>query len=326
MRILVTGGAGFIGSHLVDRLVAENHEVIVIDNCSTGREENLAHLNQPGDRKIRFLRGSILDEALVADAMTEVDLCFHLAAAVGVTHVVEDPLWAILTNTRGTELVLEYAASRQVRVVFASTSEIYGESEALPFREDGPRVLGPTWIPRWAYSSSKAVDEHLCFAHAARGLKMSIVRYFNIYGRRLDPAGYGSVIARFLSQAMAGESLTIHGDGAQSRCFTHVDEAVEATLRAGLMDEALGQAFNVGSRFEHTIEELARLVLEVTGSSSELLFVPYEQAYGRDFADTRRRVPDVRKAERILGWRADRELREGLRDLLAEREAARCVS
>ena len=325
MRVLVTGGAGFIGSHLVDRLVTDDHEIVVIDDCSTGREENLAHLERPDEGRFTFRRGSILDEQLVADAMAKVDLCFHLAAAVGVTHVVEDPLWAILTNTRGTEIVLQQAMARGVRTVFASTSEIYGESEALPFREDGPRVLGPTWIPRWAYSTSKAVDEHLCFAYAARGLEMSIVRYFNIYGRRLDPDGYGSVIARFLSQALHGEAITVHGDGQQTRCFTHVEEAVEATMRAGFAPEALGQAFNVGSRFERSIEELARLVLEVTGSDSPLTLVPYAQAYGQDFADTRRRVPDVSKAQRLLGWRAERDLRSGLLDLVDERREAPCA-
>ncbi len=319
MRILVTGGAGFIGSHLVDRLLTDGHDVVVIDDCSTGREENLSRWLEAGHPRLRFLRASMLDETVLASAMPSMDLCYHLAAAVGVAHVVEDPLWAILTNTRGTELVLQHAAAHKVRVVFASTSEIYGESDQIPFREDGPRVLGPTWIARWSYSSSKAVDEHLCFAYAQRGLDVAIVRYFNVFGRRLDPKGYGSVIARFLSQALAGQPLTVHGDGKQSRCFTHVSEAVEATVRAATLPQALGEVVNVGSAFETTINDLARTVLDVSGSQGSIEHISYDEAYGKGFADTRRRVPDVSKAERLLGWRAEIELREGLRDLLAER-------
>ena len=319
-RVLVTGGAGFIGSHLVDRLLALGHQVRVIDDFSTGREANLAHL--AGRARLEVLRGSVLDEALVAGAMRDVELVFHLAAAVGVQHVIADPLWTIRTNTRGTELVLEQAYARGARVVFASTSEVYGVSEALPFREDGQRVLGPTWVHRWGYSTSKALDEHLCFAYAEHGLAMSIVRYFNVYGPRMDPAGYGSVIARFVSQALAGEPLTVHGDGRQTRCFTYIDEAVEATLRAGSDPAALGRAYNVGSPFEHDIQALAEAVLEVTGSRSSIEHIPYEQAYGKGFEDTRRRVPAVERIATELGWRAGIPLTEGLARVLAAREAA----
>lgn len=321
MRALVTGGAGFIGSHLVDRLLADGHSVTVLDNLATGRESNLAHLaDHP---RFRFERGSVLEEPLVAALVAQADVVFHLAAAVGVGHVVRDPLWAILTNTQGTEMVLKHAAGRGVRLLFASTSEVYGISEALPFREDGPRVLGPTWIHRWGYSTSKALDEHLCFAYAEQGLPVSIVRYFNIYGPRMDPAGYGSVIARFLSQALAGEALTVHGDGRQTRCFTYISEAVEATLRAGTMEQALGRVYNVGSRFELSIAALAERVLELTGSTSTVTRIPYLEAYGRDFADTMRRVPDTDRAWRELGWRAQVSLEEGLRQLMAERKAGR---
>lgn len=318
--VLVTGGAGFIGSHLVDRLLAEGYSVRVIDDFSTGREANLAHLGQAA--RLEVMRGSVLDEALVAGAMHGVGLVFHLAAAVGVQHVVADPLWTLRTNTRGTELVLEQAFARGARVVFASTSEIYGVSEALPFREDGQRVLGPTWVHRWGYSTSKALDEHLCFAYAEHGLAMSIVRYFNVYGPRMDPAGYGSVIARFVSQALAGEPLTVHGDGRQTRCFTYVDEAVEATLRAGLQPAALGRAYNVGSPFEHDIRALAEAVLATTGSRSPIAHIPYEQAYGKGFEDTRRRVPAVERIATELGWRASIPLEEGLARVLSAREAA----
>lgn len=319
MNVLVTGGAGFIGSHLVDRLIADGHSVIVIDNCVTGRVENLAR--HEGNPRLTFLRGSILNETLVAATCREVDLIFHLAAAVGVGHIVNDPLWAIVTNTRGTEIVLKRAFENRVRVVFASSSEIYGQSDAVPFAEDGPRVLGPTTIHRWAYSTSKALDEHLCWAYADKGLPVSAVRYFNIYGPRMDPAGYGSVIARFVTQALAGEPLTLHGDGDQTRCFTYVAEAVEATWRAGTMDAALGEAFNVGHSREVSIRELADEVRTLTGSTSPVTLMPYADAYGAGFADTRRRVPDVRKAQERLGFRAVVDLAEGLAAVIAERGA-----
>ncbi len=319
MKILVTGGAGFIGSHLVDRLIADGHAVTVLDNCSTGREANLAHLlDHP---RLRFIRGTVLDEKWVAAAMADVALVYHLAAGVGVGHVVADPLGTMLTNLRGTEIVLEAAAQAGARAVFASTSEVYGTSDDLPFREDGPRVLGPTWIHRWGYSTSKAAGEHLCFAYAQAGLAVSIVRYFNTYGPRMDPDGYGSVIARFISQALAGAPLSVHGDGEQSRCFTFVTETVDATVRAGSDAAALGEVFNIGSRFDCTINALARRIVDLTGSASPIGHIPYEAAYGRGFADTRRRVPDVSKAASVLGWKAEVPLDEGLRRVLAERQS-----
>ncbi len=318
MRYLVTGGAGFIGSHLVDRLIADRHEVVVVDDLSTGRTENLAHLD--GHALLTFIEGSILDEALVSEVVCNVDGVYHLAAAVGVGHVVRDPVWTIVTNTRGTELVLEQAALCDKRVIFASTSEVYGQSVDAPFKEDSERVLGPTWIHRWCYSTSKALDEHLCMAYADRGLQVSVVRYFNIYGPRMDPEGYGSVIARFITQALEGEPLTIHGDGKQSRCFTYVTEAVDATVRSGTLQESLGQVFNVGSRFELTIEELAQHILSITKSSSVTKYFPYEEVFGRGFADTRRRVPDTDKAKRLLDWQARTGIEEGLSLTLAERE------
>lgn len=319
MSVLVTGGAGFIGSHLVERLLADGREVTVLDNFRTGKEANLAHLADRPD--LRVIRGSVLDEAAVADALRGVSLVYHLAAAVGVHHVVRDPVWTVVTNTHGTEVVLRLAAEAGARVLFASSSEIYGTSESLPFREDGPRVLGPTWIGRWSYATSKAVDEHLCYGYAARGLPVSIVRYFNIYGPRMDPAGYGSVIARFLSQALSGEPLTLHGDGLQSRCFTYVTEAVDATVRAATGTAAVGEAFNVGRRVETTIRELAEAIVAVTGSASPLCHVPYDEAYGPNFSDTRRRVPDVEKARRLLDWEARIELHDGLARTLRGLEA-----
>ncbi|MFN2115289.1 MAG: GDP-mannose 4,6-dehydratase [Anaerolineae bacterium] len=331
--MLVTGGAGFIGSHLVDRLLADGHAVFVVDDCSTGSEHNLDH--HAGDDHLRFVRGRVPDEELVTDISRDIETVYHLAAAVGVRYVVDDPLWTIETNTRGTENVLQQAVENGARVVFASTSEIYGASDAIPFAEDGQRVLGPTWIPRWSYSTSKALDEHLCFALAEHGLDVSIVRYFNIYGPRMDPAGYGSVIAKFLTQAVEGEPLTVHGDGEQTRCFTYVSEAVDATVRAATMPVALGEVFNIGSSDEISINELAETVLRVADAAGcyavgggapigddRIRHVTYEEAYGARFHDTRRRVPDVTKASEVLGWRAEIGLDDGLARTLATWDAA----
>jgi len=315
MKVLVTGGAGFIGSHLVDRLLADGHEVRVLDNLSTGKRENLALA--AADPRLAFHHGSVLDDGVVAALMDGVETVYHLAAAVGVHHVVQNPIWTVVTNARGTEVVLHHAALRDARVVFASSSEVYGVSDALPFREDGPRVLGPTWVHRWSYATSKALDEHLCFGYADRGLSVSVVRYFNIFGPRMDPAGYGSVIARFLTQALGGTPLTVHGDGLQTRCFTYVADAVDATVRAATLPSALGQAINVGGGHETSIADLARAVLAVTGSSSPVTLVPYGDAFGANFGDTRRRVPDVRKARDLLGWEAAVSLEDGLRHTIA---------
>lgn len=320
MNVLVTGGAGFVGSHLVDRLLDDGHAVTVLDNFSTGREANLAH--RLGDPRLRLVRGSILDDALVGTVLRGHELVYHLAAAVGVSHVVKDPLWVIRTNAHGTEIVLDHAGRHGARVVFASTSEIYGTSDSLPFREDGPRVLGPTWVHRWSYSTVKALGEHLCFAHADRGLAVSIVRYFNTYGPRMDAAGYGSVVARFVSQALAGAPLTVHGDGAQVRCFTFVAETVDATVRAGTLDAALGRAFNVGSAFETSIGDLARLIVDLTGGAAPIEHVDYATAFGDGFADTRTRIPDTALARSVLGWEARIPLAEGIGRVIAERRAA----
>ncbi len=324
MKNLVTGGAGFIGSHLVDRLLEDGVQVTVFDDFSTGRKANIAHqVEQSG---LTVVAGTILDPAAVEQAMEGADTVYHLAAAVGVKHVVDNPLRTLRTNVRGTEIVVEAAAKQGARVMLASTSEIYGMSEDLPFREDGPRVLGPTWSHRWSYSTSKALDEHLAFALREHGLQMSIVRYFNIFGPRMDPLGYGSVIARFVSQAVEGEPLTVHGDGRQSRAFTHVSEAVEATILAATEPAAEGQVFNVGSRFEHSVEDLALRIISMTGSSSTIEHVPYEVAFGVGFEDTRRRVPDITKIESVLGWRAQIDLNAGLRGVIEERGGVPCAS
>lgn len=308
--ILVTGGAGFIGSHLVDSLISSGATVTVLDNFSTGSERNLAHL--AADPHLRVIRESVIDRDAVERVVSEHPLVFHLAAAVGVRFIVDDPLGSVLTNVRGTEYVLAAAHRAGSRVLLASTSEIYGTSSAVPFREDGERVLGPTWVHRWSYSTAKAIDEHLAFAYADRGLQMSIVRYFNSYGPRIDERGYGSVIARLAGQALRGEPLTVHGDGKQTRCFTYVDDTVRGTVLAATRVEALAQVINLGSQREVTILALAEEIRRSLGTSSEVVLTPYESYYPPGFQDTRRRVPSVEKAIKLLGFQAEVDLASGL--------------
>jgi len=311
MRILITGGAGFIGSHLADVLLREGHRVTVVDDLSTGKERNIAH--HEGDDLLFFVEGGILDEALMERLVGESDMVYHLAALVGVKYVVDDPLKCITTNVQGTERVLALAHCYSVRVLFASTSEVFGRNPRLPWREDDDRVLGSTRIARWSYATAKALDEHLCFAYHALGLPVSIVRYFNAYGPRLDPDGYGSVIAKFIGQALRGEPLTVHGDGQQTRCFTYVGDSVRGTVLAGMSRAALGEAFNIARQEEVTILDLADTIISLAGSSSEIRMIPYAEAYGPGFEDTSRRLPDVSKAERMLGFVAAVPLEEGLR-------------
>jgi UDP-glucose 4-epimerase len=311
MKVLVTGGAGYIGSHLVDALLDRSDEVLVIDNLSTGSVANIQH--RLGRPRFQFVNDSILNEVLLERLVPGVDLIFHLAAVVGVKHVVADPLAAINTNVRGTEVVLNTAFKYWKKVVLASTSEIYGKSARVPFREDDDRVLGTTSVGRWSYSMSKGIDEHFAFAYAVKGLPVTIVRYFNSYGPRIEERGYGTVVANFFRQALKGEPITVHGDGRQTRCFTYVTDTVAGTLLAGEVRTAEGEAFNLGNNAETSMLELARAVKAVTRSKSKIVFVPYESYYGAGFEDTRRRVPSIEKARRLLGFRPRVSLREGLR-------------
>lgn len=315
MRILVTGGAGYIGSHLVDTLLAQGQEVVVLDNLSTGKIANIApHLENP---RLRFVNDSVLNEALVEELVQGSTLVYHLAAAVGVRHIVADPLGAVLTNVRGTELVLHAAYKHWRKVILASTSEIYGKAQKVPFEETDDRVLGATEIHRWSYSTAKAVDEHLAFAYADKGLPVAIVRYFNSYGERLDPRGYGSVIATFIRQALAGEPITVHGDGQQTRSFTYISDTIQGTLLAGELRAGEGQVFNIGSPLEIAIGELALLVRRLIGSSSPIVTVPYEAVYGPGFEDTRRRLPSIARAQRVLGYAPKVSLEDGLKRTIA---------
>lgn len=313
-RVLVTGGCGFIGSHLVDALVAAGAEVTILDDLSTGKTENVrAHLDAGS---ARFVEGSVLDAALLGRLAREVDAIYHLAAAVGVRNVLRDPIRAAMTNVRGTENVLAAALERGTPTLVASSSEVYGRSGALPFREDGERVLGPTWVHRWSYATAKAMDEHLAFAYADAGVPTVVVRYFNAYGPRLDERGYGSVVARFAAQALAGEPITVHGDGSQTRCFTYVDDTVRGTMLALGTPGARGLVFNIGSERETSIADLAATIGEIAGSRSEVRYVSYESYYGKGFEDAPRRAPDGQRARSVLGFSAEIDLHEGLRRTL----------
>ena len=310
-NIVVTGGAGYLGSHLVDLLAEAGHRVTVIDNLTSGSEANLAPRLRRGD--IRLVTGSILDAGLIDREVGRADLVFHLAAAVGVGRIVADPLGSLRTNVAGTQQVLDACARHDCAVVLASSSEVYGKQPDLPMSEQGDRVLGPTTVPRWSYAAAKAVDEHLAFAYASQGLRASAVRYFNSYGPRLDKRGSASVLAVFLRQALAGQPLTVHGDGRQSRCFTYVSDTVRGTLLAGAVPAARGQVFNLGSTAEISMAELASMVIAATGSRSPVVTTPYQAAYGSRFEDVRRRVPDIRLAREVLGWEPEVALTDGLK-------------
>jgi UDP-glucose 4-epimerase len=310
-RVLITGGAGVIGSHLADALLARGNDVTVVDNLSTGSVAYIQHnLGRPD---FHFLNNTIMNELLMEELIRNCSTVYHLAAAVGVKYIVEDPLRGILTNVKGTEIVLDLAFKYWRRVLFASSSEIYGRSENVPFREDSERILGATNVERWSYSTAKAVDEHMCFAYANKGLPVSVVRYFNAYGPRIDERGYGSVVAKFISQALRNMPIPIHGDGRQTRCFTFIDDTVQGTILAGEKKESIGQVFNIGNNRETTILELAEMIINLTGSKSEITLIPYEEAYGERHEDTRRRMPDITKARQALGFEPSVPLEEGLK-------------
>ena len=310
MRYLVTGGAGFIGSHLAEALIRREDEVVVLDDLSTGRAENLTHL----DEGVRFVHGSVLDPLVVDELARETDVIVHLAAAVGVRLVVEKPLRSFLTNIRGAEVALEAALRYRRRILLASTSEVYGKNDHTPFHEDDDRVMGSAAVARWGYAVSKAVDEILGFAyHRERGLPVIVARLFNTVGPRQTGA-YGMVLPRFVAQAVAGTPITVYGDGRQRRCFCHVSDAVDALL--GLLEErqAEGNAFNVGSTEEVEICELAERVINAAASTSKIQLVPYEEAFPEGFEDMRRRVPDVSRIHDLIGW----EPKRSLDDIIAE--------
>jgi len=298
---LITGGAGFIGSHLAERLLAAGDEVTIIDNLSTGRFENIAHL--AGTPRFHYAIEDIRHAAVMDRLVSMCDVVYHLAAAVGVFAIVHSPIDTLEINVGGTEVVLQTARRYRKKVLIASTSEVYGKGVKVPFSEDDDRILGPTTKSRWSYAASKELDEFLGLAyHKAVGLPVTIFRLFNTVGPR-QVGNYGMVVPRFVRWAMAGEPIQIYGDGQQTRCFANVHDVVEAIARLGASDAVAGEVFNIGSAEEVTIDELARRVIARTGSVSPVEYVPYEQAYEVGFEDMRRRVvPDTRKIRAAVGW------------------------
>jgi UDP-glucose 4-epimerase len=320
MRILVTGGAGYIGSNLVDALMADGHNVSVLDNLSTGKIGNIQHLLD--HERFHFVNDTILNETIMDRLIAEADQVYHLAAVVGVKYVLDDPLRGIQTNIRGTEIVLEKEYKYWKRTVIASSSEVYGKSPNAPLSEQDDCVLGPTTASRWSYALSKAIDEHCALALASRGFPVTVVRYFNSYGPRLDPNGYGSVIARFVSQARLGQPITVFDNGQQTRCFTYVDDTVCGTILAGTVPGAVGKIFNIGANRETRIVDLAHMIRQLVGAESEVVQVPYQSVFGEDFEETRRRVPDICRSVEILGFQANTPLEEGLSKTIAWFEQA----
>ena len=314
MEYLITGGAGFIGSHLADALLARGDSVLALDDLSTGAEANVRHLfDHPG---FELSEGSILDHDLVSKLGNNVDVIVHLAAAVGVKLIVEHPLESLLTNIRGTEIVLDAAAELGCKVLITSTSEIYGKNASGPLKEDDDRILGSPFKARWSYSTSKAVDEILARGYwRDRGTPTVVVRLFNTVGPRQTGA-YGMVVPRFVHQALRGEPITVYGDGEQRRSFCHVSDVVTALLQLVDHPGAIGDVFNVGARNEVSINELARLILAATDSSSPVVHISYDVAYEEGFEDMERRIPDTGKLEALTGWRATRSLEDVIEDVI----------
>jgi UDP-glucose 4-epimerase len=301
MRYLITGGAGFIGSHLSEALIARGEEVFVLDDLSTGSVENIRHLKS--NKRFHYIFDSIMNKHLLAELVDDSDVIFHLAAAVGVRLIVESPVRTIETNVHGTQNVLDAASKKKKLVFTASTSEVYGKSDKVPFHEDADLVLGPTSKGRWSYAASKALDEFLALSFwKEKKLPVVVARFFNTVGPR-QTGRYGMVLPNFVGQALAGEPITVYGTGQQSRCFCDVRDCVEAVLRLIATEGAVGEVVNIGNTQEITIEALAQLVKQRTGSNSPIVFVPYDQAYEPGFEDMPRRVPALEKLESLTGFR-----------------------
>jgi len=309
---LITGGAGFIGSHLSESLLEDGHQVLILDNLSTGSIENIAHLK--GRRGFEYFIDTVDNEPLVAELIDRSDVVFHLAAAVGVKLIVEQPVHTIETNVHGTEVVLKHANKKKKLVVIASTSEVYGKSDDVPFREDSDLVMGPTPKHRWAYACSKAIDEFLALAYwKERKLPVIIVRLFNTVGPR-QSGQYGMVIPNFVRQALAGEPITVFGDGTQSRSFAHVADVVAALVKLVNEPRAIGQVINIGNAQEITIERLAERIRTLSGSKSIIKHIPYDEAYESGFEDMPRRVPDLTRIKELIGYTPE----HGLDDILLQ--------
>ena len=323
MRYLITGGAGFIGSHLCDELLAHGHDVHVLDDLSTGSMDNIRHLRGRPDFDCTI--DSAANARVVGELIEQADAVYHLAAAVGVALIVDSPVRTIETNVHCTEVVLSQASKKRTPVLITSTSEVYGKSDALPFREDGDLKLGPTNVGRWAYACSKAIDEFLAIAHwKERQLPTVVVRLFNTVGPR-QTGRYGMVVPRFVRQALAGQQLTVYGEGVQRRCFCHVGDVVTALSQLMPHEPAYGEVINVGSQEEVSILELAERVIEITGSTSEVSLIPYDEAYEEGYEDMHRRIPDTTKVEGMIGWRAARSLDDVIADVASSVQTAPAV-
>jgi UDP-glucose 4-epimerase len=303
MKVLITGGAGFIGSHLTTRHLGMGDKVAIIDNLSTSTIDNIQHLAEHPDCTYRV--DDILRMDVMRELVSDCDLIYHLAAAVGVEYVLENPLKTLTTNIRGTEIVLELAQELKKRVVLASTSEIYGKKNGnVPFREDSDRILGPTTVIRWSYSTTKAVDELLAMAYwREKRLPTVIVRPFNVIGPR-QTGRYGMVVPRFIKQAMLGDPITVYDDGEQRRCFTYIDDAIDGLVALAASEDAAGEVFNLGSNFESSIKDLAHKIKEMTNSNSEIVFIPFSQTQGRNglYEDLVYRAPDLQKIREAVGY------------------------
>ena len=320
MRVLITGGAGFIGSHLADAYVLRGDEVFVIDDLSTGTIENIRHLKD--NPRFHYTIDSVHNRPVTAELVDQCDVVFHLAAAVGVKLIVESPVRTIETNVRGTEVVLALANKKQKPVLIASTSEVYGLSTAVPFHEDGNLVMGPTTKGRWSYACSKAIDEFLALAYwREKKLPTTIVRLFNTVGPR-QTGRYGMVIPTFVKQALARRPITVYGDGKQTRCFGYVGDVVGALIKLMDHSESVGQVFNIGSTEEISIVDLAEKIKELTHSDSEIVFVPYDDAYEEGFEDMPRRVPDTSKINKLVGFKPEMSL-EGILETVISFHRAR---
>jgi UDP-glucose 4-epimerase len=320
MRVLVTGGAGFIGSHLTERLVADGHSVVVLDNFSTGRASNLANLS--GSSNFTLIEGSILDTQVLDSLISDTEYVFHLAAAVGVFNIVNNPLASLLTNIRGTENILEAAHKTKTPVFLTSSSEVYGKNISDSLRESDDRILGSPVTLRWSYSEAKAIDESLAYAYfVEKQLATRIVRFFNTVGPR-QLGAYGMVVPRFVKSALTNQPITIYGDGNQTRCFAHVYDVVDAVIAIAFADNTIGKVINIGSNFEISINELARKIVSETGSQSDIVYVPYEEAYGNGFEDMERRVPNIDLIKQLVGWKPQRDLTKIIEDISTDMQNA----
>ena len=316
MRILVTGGAGFIGSHVCERLISDGHTVTAIDNFSTGRASNLTNLI--GSINFTLVEGSILDNNILTPLINDADYVFHLAAAVGVFNIVNNPLASLLTNIRGTENVLEAAHATKTPVFLTSSSEVYGKNVSDSLKENDDRILGSPVTLRWSYSEAKAIDESLAYAYfVEKQLETRIVRFFNTVGPR-QLGAYGMVVPRFVKAALTNDPITIYGDGNQTRCFAHVYDVVDAVIAIAFADNTIGKVINIGNDFEISINGLARKIIEETASKSEIVYVPYAEAYGDGFEDMERRVPNIDLIHQLVGWKPKRDLSTMIADISVE--------